>query len=111
LKHDAATFGHKSCGTCREMWYEICLAMGSPGDSEVTEGTGRNLINDRLELTGMCWKPRRKESMVHLRSVHVNKDRGTPSGITDVSRKDDDSAALRIQTPRRSEVEELQRAA
>jgi hypothetical protein len=56
------------------MRYEICLAKGYPIGSGVIEGACRNLINDRLELTGMSWSIGGAESMMRLRAVHINKD-------------------------------------
>lgn len=58
----------------KHMRYEICLAMGYPIGSGVIEGACRNLINDRLELTGMSWTHQGAESVMRLRSVHINKD-------------------------------------
>lgn len=58
----------------KHMRYEICLAKGYPIGSGVIEGACRHLINDRLELTGMSWKPTGAESMIRLRAVHINKD-------------------------------------
>lgn len=58
----------------KHMRYEICLAMGYPIGSGVIEGACRNLINDRLELTGMSWKLQGAESMMRLRAVQINKD-------------------------------------
>jgi hypothetical protein len=58
----------------KHMRYEICLAKGYPIGSGVIEGACRNLINDRLELTGMSWTLRGAESMMRLRAVHINKD-------------------------------------
>jgi hypothetical protein len=58
----------------KHMRYEICLARGYPVGSGVIEGACRNLINDRLELTGMSWTIRGAESMMRLRAVHINKD-------------------------------------
>jgi hypothetical protein len=40
----------------------------------VIEGACRNLINDRLELTGMRWTPQGAESVIRLRAVYINKD-------------------------------------
>jgi hypothetical protein len=80
---------HKLCGAKRHsleqvigylernrkhMRYEICLAKGYPIGSGVIEGACRNLINDRLELTGMSWTLRGAESMMRLRAAHINKD-------------------------------------
>lgn len=61
-------------GNRKHMRYEICLAKGYPIGSGVIEGACRNLINDRLELTGMSWTLRGAESVMRLRSVHINKD-------------------------------------
>lgn len=58
----------------KHMRYEICLAKGYPIGSGVIEGACRNLINDRLELTGMSWTVRGAESVMRLRAVHINKD-------------------------------------
>jgi hypothetical protein len=58
----------------KHMRYEICLARGYPIGSGVIEGACRNLINDRLELTGMSWSLQGAESMMRLRAVHINKD-------------------------------------
>jgi hypothetical protein len=58
----------------RHMRYEICLSKGYPIGSGVIEGACRNLINDRLELTGMSWTLQGAESVMRLRAVHINKD-------------------------------------
>jgi len=58
----------------KHMRYEICLARGYPIGSGVIEGACRNLINDRLELTGMSWTLCGAESVMRLRAVHINKD-------------------------------------
>lgn len=58
----------------KHMRYEICLAKGYPIGSGVIEGACRNLINDRLELTGMSWTIEGAESVMRLRAVHINKD-------------------------------------
>jgi hypothetical protein len=58
----------------KHMRYEICLAKGYPIGSGVIEGACRNLINDRLELTGMSWTIQGAESMMRLRAVHINHD-------------------------------------
>jgi hypothetical protein len=54
--------------------YEICLEKGYPIGSGVIEGACRNLINDRLELTGMSWTIHGAEAVMRLRAVHINKD-------------------------------------
>jgi hypothetical protein len=58
----------------KHMRYEICLAKGYPIGSGVIEGACRNLINDRLERTGMSWTLQGAESVMRLRAVHINKD-------------------------------------
>lgn len=58
----------------KHMRYEICLAMGYPIGSGVIERASRNLINDRLEITGMRSTIPGAESVMHLRAVHINKD-------------------------------------
>jgi hypothetical protein len=58
----------------KHLRYEICLARGYPIGSGVIEGACRNLINDRLELTGMSWTLQGAESVMRLRAVHINKD-------------------------------------
>jgi hypothetical protein len=58
----------------KTMRYEICLTKGYPIGSGVIEGACRNLINDRLELTGMSWTLQGAESVTRLRAVHINKD-------------------------------------
>lgn len=56
------------------MRYDICLERGYPIGSGVIEGACRNLINDRLELTGMRWTVLGAESVIRLRAVYINKD-------------------------------------
>jgi len=58
----------------RHMRYDICLEQGYPIGSGVIEGACRNLINDRLELTGMRWTVQGAESIIRLRTVCINKD-------------------------------------
>jgi hypothetical protein len=58
----------------KHLRYEICLARGYPIGSGVIEGACRNLINDRLELTGMSWTLQGAESVMRLRAVQINKD-------------------------------------
>jgi hypothetical protein len=57
----------------KHMRYEICLARGYPIGSGVIEGACRNLINDRLGLTGMSWTLQGAESVMRLSAVHINK--------------------------------------
>jgi len=58
----------------RHMRYDVCLKRGYPIGSGVIEGACRNLINDRLELTGMRWTFPGAESIIRLRAVYINSD-------------------------------------
>jgi hypothetical protein len=58
----------------RHMRYDLCLEKGYPIGSGVIEGACRNLVNDRLELTGMRWTFPGAESMIRLRAVYINSD-------------------------------------
>jgi len=58
----------------QHMRYDVCLERGYPIGSGVIEGVCRNLINDRLELTGMRWTVHGAESVIRLRAVYINKD-------------------------------------
>jgi hypothetical protein len=58
----------------RHMRYDLCLEKGYPIGSGVIEGACRNLINDRLELTGMRWTFAGAESVIRLRAVYINSD-------------------------------------
>jgi hypothetical protein len=56
------------------MRYDLCLERGYPIGSGVIEGACRNLINDRLELSGMRWTVQGAESIIRLRAAYINKD-------------------------------------
>lgn len=56
------------------MRYDICLELGYPIGSGAVEGACRNLINDRMELTGMKWSRNGAEATIRLRSVDINGD-------------------------------------
>lgn len=56
------------------MRYHVCLSRGYPIGSGVVEGACRNLINDRMELTGMRWSLHGAESMIRLRAAELNQD-------------------------------------
>jgi hypothetical protein len=58
----------------KHMRYDICSARGYPIGSRFIEGACRNLINDRLELTGMSWTLPGAESVMRLTAVHINED-------------------------------------
>ncbi len=53
------------------MRYDKFMAMGLPIGSGVIEGTCKNLINDRMERSGMRWSPEGAEAILQLRSVHL----------------------------------------
>lgn len=50
------------------------LGFSRKSGSGVIAGACRNLLNDRLELTGMSWTIQGAESMMRLRAVPINKD-------------------------------------
>jgi len=54
------------------MRYDEYLAKGYPIGSGVAEGTCRNLVKDRMELTGMRWERRGAQSMIPLRALYLN---------------------------------------
>jgi hypothetical protein len=54
------------------MCYDEYLAKGYPIGSGVAEGTCRNLVKDRMELTGMRWERRGAQAMIHLRALYLN---------------------------------------
>ena len=56
--------GHKAM-----MHYDAYLAAGWPIASGVIEGTCRTLVNDRLDITGACWRLEGAEAVLRLRAV------------------------------------------
>jgi len=54
------------------MRYDEYLAQGYPIGSGVIEGACRNLVKDRMELTGMRWVIEGAEAVLQMRSVDVN---------------------------------------
>jgi len=56
----------------QRMRYDEYLANGYPIGSGVAEGTCRNLVKDRMELTGMRWELRGAQSMIYLRALYLN---------------------------------------
>lgn len=54
------------------MQYHEYMAMGLPIGSGVIEGTCKNLINDRMERSGMRWSPDGAEAILQLRSVYLS---------------------------------------
>jgi hypothetical protein len=53
------------------MQYDKYLAMGLPIGSGLIEGTCKNLINDRMERSGMRWSPDGAEAMMRLRGLFL----------------------------------------
>lgn len=56
----------------RFMEYDFYLTFGFPIGSGVVEGACRHLVKDRMELTGMRWKPEGAQAMLSLRAVYLN---------------------------------------
>jgi hypothetical protein len=56
------------------MKYEEYLAKGYPIGSGVAEGACRHLVKDRLERTGMRWRPEGAQAMLDLRATYLNED-------------------------------------
>lgn len=54
------------------MRYDYYIAKGYPIGSGVVEGACKNLVKDRMELSGMRWTIQGAESMLGLRSISVN---------------------------------------
>lgn len=54
------------------MKYDEYLARGLPIGSGVVEGTCRHLVKDRLERTGMRWRPEGAQAMLDLRAISLN---------------------------------------
>jgi hypothetical protein len=54
------------------MKYDEYLAQGYPIGSGVIEGACRNLVKDRMELTGMRWCIEGAEAVLQMRSVDIN---------------------------------------
>jgi hypothetical protein len=54
------------------MRYDEYLAQGYPIGSGVIEGACRNLVKDRMEMTGMRWGIKGAEAVLRMRSVDVN---------------------------------------
>jgi hypothetical protein len=56
------------------MEYDEYLAKGYPIGSGVVEGACRHLVKDRLERTGMRWRPEGAQSMLDLRATYLNEE-------------------------------------
>jgi len=54
------------------MRYDEYIAQGYPIGSGVIERACRNLVKDRMELTGMRWVIEGAEAVLQMRSVDVN---------------------------------------
>ncbi len=54
------------------MRYDEYLAQGYPIGSGVIEGACRNLVKDRMEMTGMRWGIKGAEAVLRMRSVDIN---------------------------------------
>jgi hypothetical protein len=53
------------------MRYDEYLRLGLPIGSGLIEGTCKNLINDRMERSGMRWSEDGAEAIVKLRALHL----------------------------------------
>ena len=53
------------------MRYDEYLKLGLPIGSGLIEGTCKNLINDRMERSGMRWSPEGAEAILKLRALHL----------------------------------------
>ena len=56
------------------MKYDEYLAKGYPIGSGVVEGACRHLVKDRLERTGMRWRPEGAQAMLDLRATYLNEE-------------------------------------
>ena len=56
------------------MKYDEYLAKGYPIGSGVVEGACRHLVKDRLERTGMRWRPDGAQAMLDLHATYLNED-------------------------------------
>ncbi|MBC8877257.1 MAG: hypothetical protein H8E44_48130 [Planctomycetes bacterium] len=59
------------------MRYDEYLTKGYPIGSGVAEGTCRNLVKDRMELTGMRWERWGAQAMIYLRALYLNDEWNT----------------------------------
>jgi len=56
------------------MRYDHYLAEGYPIATGVIEGACKNIINDRMERSGMSWSARIAEAIVKLRAIYLSGD-------------------------------------
>jgi hypothetical protein len=61
-------------GNRDRMKYDEYLAKGYPIGSGVVEGACRHLVKDRLERTGMRWRPEGAQAMLDLRATYLNEE-------------------------------------
>jgi len=54
------------------MRYDVYLSEGYPIGSGVVEGACRNLVKDRMEMTGMRWTIDGAEAVLQMRTIDVN---------------------------------------
>jgi hypothetical protein len=84
--------------------YDGYLAQGLPLATGVSEGAGRHLVKDRLDITGARWRLRSAEAVLKLRSLHS-------SGAGDAYWDFHKAQALRRNHSARIENRPLQKAA
>ncbi len=58
----------------QHMRYDVYLAAGFPIGSGAIEGACRHLVKDRMERTGMKWRPPGAEAMLRTRASYLNCD-------------------------------------
>jgi hypothetical protein len=56
------------------MHYDCYLVLGWPISTGVVEGACGHLVKDRMEQSGMRWKPAGAQAILELRAVRVNDD-------------------------------------
>jgi len=56
----------------KRMRYDEYLAQGYPIGSGMAEGTCRNLVKDRMELTGIEWEYLGAQAMIYTRALYLN---------------------------------------
>lgn len=62
---------HRNRGRMR---YHEYLQQGWPIATGVVEGACKNLVKDRMERSGMRWKPQMAEAMLRLRATYLSGD-------------------------------------
>jgi hypothetical protein len=70
----------------QHMRYDVCPERGYPIGSGVIEGACRNLVNDRLELTGMQWTVQGRKAS-YASEQHILTRIGRTSAIPSKIRK------------------------